>query len=66
MSLMKSYNFFIFLLCMCVSPPDTKLNEIDKFEHKSPYDNTDGYNTWTTHDKKGEQNKGKLCTCFCH
>lgn len=50
---------------MCVSP-DTKLNEIDKFEHKSPYDNTDGYNTWTTHDKKGEQNKGKLCTCFCH
>ncbi|XP_063697790.1 lachesin-like [Culicoides brevitarsis] len=37
---------------------NTKLNEIDKFEHKSPYVNAD--NTWPTHDKKDQENKGPI------
>lgn len=41
---------------------DTKLNEIDKFEHKSAYDNVKGYgNTWPTADLN---NRGKCYSVF--
>lgn len=60
-SFLISYHLFFHLLFrlifLCFT--DTKLNEIDKFEHKSSYDNARGYNTRPTHDKKGELNRGK-------